>query len=50
GPITTEFAPATDFFYAEAYHQQYLAKNVEGTVRYYCPDNGTGVGIVVIGS
>jgi peptide-methionine (S)-S-oxide reductase len=39
GPITTEIADAGPFYYAEAYHQQYLAKNVDG----YCPDHGTGV-------
>jgi len=39
GPITTEIAPATDFFYAEDYHQQYLAKNPNG----YCGLGGTGV-------
>jgi peptide-methionine (S)-S-oxide reductase len=32
GTITTEMAPAGDFFYAEEYHQQYLAKNPNG----YC--------------
>jgi len=30
GEITTEIAPLGDFFYAEPYHQQYLAKNVNG--------------------
>jgi peptide-methionine (S)-S-oxide reductase len=30
GTITTEIAPAGDFFYAEGYHQQYLAKNPNG--------------------
>lgn len=30
GAITTEIAPLTDFFYAEPYHQQYLAKNPLG--------------------
>jgi peptide-methionine (S)-S-oxide reductase len=30
GAITTEVGPAPDFFYAEAYHQQYLAKNPHG--------------------
>ena len=30
GPITTEIAPAPPFFYAEDYHQQYLAKNPNG--------------------
>jgi len=39
GPITTEIAPAGDFFYAEDYHQQYLAKNPNG----YCGLGGTGV-------
>jgi len=39
GEITTEIAPARDFFFAEDYHQQYLAKNPNG----YCPDHGTGV-------
>ena len=39
GDITTEIAPAGDFFYAEDYHQQYLAKNPHG----YCGIGGTGV-------
>jgi peptide-methionine (S)-S-oxide reductase len=39
GPITTEIAPATNFYYAEDYHQQYLAKNPNG----YCGLEGTGV-------
>jgi len=39
GPITTEIAPAPDFYYAEDYHQQYLAKNPDG----YCGLGGTGV-------
>jgi len=39
GPITTEIVPAGDFFYAEDYHQQYLAKNPDG----YCGIGGTGV-------
>jgi peptide-methionine (S)-S-oxide reductase len=39
GPITTEIAPAADFFYAEDYHQQYLHKNPSG----YCGIGGTGV-------
>ncbi len=39
GPITSEIAPAPDFFYAEDYHQQYLAKNPDG----YCGHGGTGV-------
>ncbi len=43
GPITTEIAPAGDFFYAEDYHQQYLAKNPGG----YCGLGGTGVSCAV---
>ena len=39
GTITTEILPATDFYYAEDYHQQYLAKNPNG----YCGLGGTGV-------
>ena len=39
GPITTEILPAPTFFYAEEYHQQYLAKNPGG----YCNLGGTGV-------
>jgi peptide-methionine (S)-S-oxide reductase len=39
GPITTEIAPAPEFYYAEDYHQQYLAKNPGG----YCGLGGTGV-------
>ncbi len=39
GPITTEIAPAGPFYYAETYHQQYLAKNPMG----YCGLQGTGV-------
>jgi peptide-methionine (S)-S-oxide reductase len=39
GPITTEIRPAPPFYYAEAYHQQYLAKNPWG----YCGLGGTGV-------
>jgi peptide-methionine (S)-S-oxide reductase len=39
GEITTEFAPAGPFYYAEDYHQQYLAKNPNG----YCGLGGTGV-------
>jgi peptide-methionine (S)-S-oxide reductase len=38
-PITTEIAPAGPFYYAEEYHQQYLAKNPGG----YCGLGGTGV-------
>lgn len=39
GRITTEILPAPTFFFAEDYHQQYLAKNPEG----YCGIGGTGV-------
>jgi len=39
GQITTEILPAPTFFYAEGYHQQYLAKNPDG----YCGLGGTGV-------
>ena len=39
GRITTEISPAKDFYYAETYHQQYLAKNPRG----YCGLQGTGV-------
>lgn len=39
GSITTEIAPLGDLFYAEEYHQQYLAKNPGG----YCGVGGTGV-------
>ena len=38
-PITTEIVAAPEFYYAEAYHQQYLAKNPQG----YCGLGGTGV-------
>jgi peptide-methionine (S)-S-oxide reductase len=38
-PITTEIVSATAFYYAEDYHQQYLAKNPDG----YCGLGGTGV-------
>jgi peptide-methionine (S)-S-oxide reductase len=37
--ITTEIQPAHEFYYAEDYHQQYLAKNPDG----YCGLGGTGV-------
>ena len=39
GVITTEIKPAGPFYYAEDYHQQYLAKNPGG----YCGHGGTGV-------
>jgi peptide-methionine (S)-S-oxide reductase len=39
GPITTEIAPAPEFFFAEDYHQQYLDKVPNG----YCPIHATGV-------
>jgi peptide-methionine (S)-S-oxide reductase len=39
GRITTEIQPAPEFYYAEEYHQQYLAKNPAG----YCGLGGTGV-------
>ena len=39
GTVTTELREAPDFFYAEDYHQQYLAKNPAG----YCGLGGTGV-------
>ncbi|HET7409449.1 MAG TPA: peptide-methionine (S)-S-oxide reductase MsrA [Paracoccaceae bacterium] len=43
GPITTEIVPAPEFYFAEDYHQQYLAKNPGG----YCGVGGTGVGCPV---
>ncbi|HHJ34458.1 MAG TPA: peptide-methionine (S)-S-oxide reductase MsrA [Gammaproteobacteria bacterium] len=39
GPVTTEIIDAPEFYYAEDYHQQYLAKNPNG----YCGLGGTGV-------
>jgi len=39
GPVTTEIQPAGEFYFAEDYHQQYLAKNPGG----YCGIGGTGV-------
>jgi len=43
GGITTEIIAAPEFFYAEDYHQQYLAKNPDG----YCGLGGTGVSCVI---
>jgi peptide-methionine (S)-S-oxide reductase len=37
--ITTEILPASTFYYAEEYHQQYLAKNPNG----YCGLGGLGI-------
>lgn len=49
GRITTELAEAGEYYYAEGYHQQYLAKNPDG----YCGIGGTGVacptGVVGLG-
>jgi peptide-methionine (S)-S-oxide reductase len=39
GPIATEITDAGPFYFAEDYHQQYLARNPGG----YCPDHSTGV-------
>ena len=39
GPITTEILPAPTFYFADEYHQQYLAKHPDG----YCGHGGTGV-------
>jgi peptide-methionine (S)-S-oxide reductase len=39
GEIATEIVDPPDFYFAEDYHQQYLAKNPNG----YCPDHSTGV-------
>jgi peptide-methionine (S)-S-oxide reductase len=39
GEITTDIVDAPEFYFAEDYHQQYLAKNRNG----YCPNNSTGV-------
>ena len=44
GSITTEILPATDFYYAEDYHQQYLAKNPAG----YCGLAGTGIAVPAV--
>jgi len=48
GSISTEIRDAPEFYYAEEYHQQYLAKNPRG----YCGLGGTGVGcpIGVVGA
>lgn len=45
GRITTEIKPLDTFYYAEAYHQQYLDKNPSG----YCGLKGTGVTCPIIG-
>ena len=46
GGITTEVRDAPEFFYAEEYHQQYLAKNLDG----YCGLKGTGVSCAIDGN
>jgi peptide-methionine (S)-S-oxide reductase len=46
GPITTELQPAPEFYFAEDYHQQYLAKNPRG----YCGMGGTGLSAPDLGS
>jgi peptide-methionine (S)-S-oxide reductase len=46
GTITTEILDAPQFFYAEDYHQQYLAKNPDG----YCGLKGTGIACPIGGS
>ena len=38
-PVTTEILDAPEFYFAEDYHQQYLAKNPRG----YCGHGGTGI-------
>ena len=43
GRVTTEIAPAGEFWFAEGYHQQYLAKNPMG----YCGLRGTGVACAI---
>ncbi len=43
GDVSTEIIPAPEFYFAEDYHQQYLAKNPGG----YCGLGGTGVGCAV---
>jgi len=44
GAITTEIVDAPEFFFAEDYHQQYLAKNLNG----YCGLGGTGVSCPIL--
>jgi peptide-methionine (S)-S-oxide reductase len=44
GDVTTEIQPAGEFYFAEDYHQQYLAKNPNG----YCPVHSTGVALPVV--
>jgi peptide-methionine (S)-S-oxide reductase len=46
GSVTTEILPAGQFYYAEAYHQQYLHKVPNG----YCPVNSTGVSCSIPGA
>ncbi len=46
GEITTQIAPLEAYYYAEGYHQQYLAKNPNG----YCGIGGTGVSCPMPGS
>jgi len=46
GPITTEISESPEFYYAEDYHQQYLAKNPNG----YCGLGGTGVSCPIGGT
>ncbi len=41
GPITTEIADAGEFYFAEDYHRQYLARKTDGSG--YCPNHSTGV-------
>jgi peptide-methionine (S)-S-oxide reductase len=43
GPVTTEIKQDVPFYFAEAYHQQYLAKNPAG----YCGLGGTGVSCAI---
>ncbi len=43
GDITTEIVPTTHFYYAEEYHQQYLARNKDG----YCGLKGTGIACAI---